>query len=113
MSVCYSNYWRTWSRVLEAKNGEFIELNLTHVNGDWTAVKNETIRKHSTQRNAKDIEQEHLPYAAKQALVAVVGESLATRLLTHNYMSEIDWERHPYIVNGGVSFNELRSKAYA
>lgn len=108
MSVIYSHHWRTWSRVLEAKNGEFVELNLTHVNGGWDSVLNEVIRHHRTLRGKKDIEQEFLPMFMRQVLVDKVGEDFANRLLTYDYLPEIDWDKYREISNGGAPFNQIR-----
>lgn len=104
----YTAYWRTWSRVLlDDFNGQFIELNLTHVNGDWGGVKNETIRVHSTPRAKDDKVQRELPLAIKQAMIASLGSALCLRLLTFDYLPNIDWTRYKQANNGGASYNVI------
>ena len=108
MNILYNHHWRSWNRVLEAKDGVFVEINLTHVNGNWESVKNEVIRQHRTMRSFKDILQEFLPHTMRKILEDKVGVELANRLLTYDYLPEIDWAKYREIANGGASFNQIR-----
>jgi hypothetical protein len=112
MAVIYSAHWRAWSRVLSDKDGVYVELNLSHINGMWDKVKEETIREHRTTRSPKDVEQENLPVAVKQAMVAVLGAKFVERLLTYDYLSEVDWAKYKKIANGGAAFNQIRKLEY-
>lgn len=110
MAVIYNSHWRTWSRILSAKDGEFVELNLTHINGHWDKVKAETIRRHSTPRSPNDVVQEQLPVIARQALVTMVGAEFANKLLTYDYLSEVDWSKYRNVCSSGASFNDIQRR---
>lgn len=109
----YSAYWRTWSRVLHRDgNGEWIELNLTHVNGDWSAVENETIRIHRTTPATGDSVQSTLPSLVQQAMAAKLGLELTQRLITADYMARLSRDKYEvYCSNntrgGGVPFAKI------
>lgn len=106
----YSSYWRTWSRVLYRDgNGEWIELNLTHVNGSWDKAKVETIRVHRTCLAAHDVMQLTLPVVARQSMEAALGKQLTERLLTFDYLPQIDRLKYDQLsrMDGGVSFAKI------
>ena len=108
MSVVYNAHWRAWSRVLSEKGGVYVELNLTHINGQWDKVKDETIREHCTPRAPKDLEQENLPIAVKQGMVDVLGQQFVDRLLTYDYLAEVEWAKYKNVCMGGAKFNQIR-----
>jgi hypothetical protein len=118
----YSAYWRTWSRLL--KNvipGEphgYVELDLSPLNGNWDGpdgqrVQRINIRKHTTQRDAKDRDVHVLPDNIRQALFETVGESKAAFMLHHEFMDDIDWEVANRICNGGFPYLMARKREAA
>lgn len=106
----YSSYWRSWSRVLlENFDGQFVELSLTHVNGDWEGVKSENIRVHRTPRSAQDKLQTTLPLDMRKAMIANLGSELTSKLLTFDYLPNVDWKAYRSVSNGGAPFNSVRT----
>lgn len=107
----YNSYWRTWTRVLlESMNREGIcvEINLTHINGHWDRVPLEIIRRHTTNRGVNDRLTNVLPLDIQAAIKHNVGEELYKRLLTYDYLPEIDWQKYDKICNGGAEFAKVR-----
>lgn len=113
----YSNYWRTWSRVLQApsrQNGNcWVELDITPVNpgraSAWERIRQETIRRHVTSRSEKDILliDKPLPRTVVDELFCRLGEDRLHRLLTFDYLPRINWNNYRQHDNGGAPFNLL------
>ena len=110
----YNDYWRTWNRVLlndfgnGSTTGQFVELNLTHVNGDWSRVKDETIRVHCTRRSTKDRLTALLPADILHVMRQQIGGLLTERLMVYDYIAEIDWLKYERLSRngGGVPFDQ-------
>ena len=110
----YNDYWRTWNRVLlndfgnGSTTGQFVELNLTHVNGDWSRVKDETIRVHCTRRSTKDRLTALLPADILHVMRQQIGGQLTERLMVYDYIAEIDWLKYERLSRngGGVPFDQ-------
>lgn len=116
MLYFYSAHWKTWNRVLlENFNGQFIELNISHVFGAWEGALEQSIRVHDVQRSPRDRVQSTLPLDVKQAMTSTLGAFLANRLTTYDYLPEIDWAKYEKCLringvykNGGIPFDKIR-----
>jgi len=107
----YSNYWRTWSRVLEYKDGQFVEVNLTAINPndsyEWERNSKIIIRKHRTKQN-DGIFRDFLPAKVVAELEFHMGEEVVNRLMYEDFLPEIDWDRYNTYCNGGAEFELIR-----
>ena len=113
----YSGYWMTWSRVLlDNFNGQFIELNLTDINGDWSRVRNETIRVHSSPRKPGGMRGDktvtELPKEVRDAMLKNLGTYLTNQLLTFDYLPHVDWTAYKRLCKGGTAFAGVRRRPY-
>lgn len=133
MKFIYSSYWGAWSRVLKNPgekiivpqhgidtidhlavliNGSFIEVDLTPVNGfrkpnqNIECVRAINIRCHGTARNRKDKETKELPPEVLAAMENEFGKELCERLLTEDFLSQIDWRKYTHCNNGGCSLEK-------
>jgi len=95
----YSKYWKTWSRVLKFDGSWSIEVNLTPINSSWQyadwdeEVKPIIIRRHLPPQHFKVVEE--LPTEIKEMMVEKLGEELVQRLLTEDFLSQIDyWDKY-------------------
>jgi len=104
----FSSYWCTWSRVLRRTKNEWVVLNLTGINGTWNSVLNEIVRVHSTALAAGDKLQDTLPIEIKESIEKNVGKELTTKLLTYDYLSEIDFDKYYDVCNGGAAFSDIK-----
>ncbi len=108
----YSSYWRTWSRVLLNDYdlvGSCVEIDLTPVNGtDWARVATENIRRHTTDRGVGDKLVWELPKEVEQTCRRHLGDQLFDRMLTYDYLPEIDWKLYSVPSNGGAPFEKIR-----
>lgn len=114
------SYWGTYSRVLslpdENARGSFIELDLTPINGFggddndeyikgiWRReISSIQIRAHGTMRDKRDEDMKELPPHVFAKMVLHLGEELVNRLLSEDFMSQIDLDKlHVYDDHGGV-----------
>lgn len=107
----YSSYWRTWSRLLLEnmdRSGTCVELNLTGTNGKWDRVPLEIIRKHCTARDNKDLITRTLPDAVEAMIRNALGDELFERMVTYDYLPEIDWQKYNQHCNGGAEFDKIK-----
>lgn len=121
----FSNYWGHWSRTLVSPNirpelmnngsvgFEYIELNLTAINGergDWeTEVEPIVFRSHCTIPNYKDKDTEELPADVLDMMKAKLGEELTETLLNDDFLSEIDLNKlRSKMTGGGVCFEDIK-----
>jgi hypothetical protein len=105
----FSEYWRNWSRILESKNGWFVEVDLTPIPGyKWEDISQIKIRKHCTTSNRKPVEK--LPVNTIKEMVVNLGEDLTCRLLEEDFLTQIDWEKFKQLNNGGVSLHLCAKK---
>jgi hypothetical protein len=110
-----SGYWGTWSRVLGENHpeGRYIEVNLTPINGateeEWRKdVLPIRIRAHSTTRKRDDKIVDRLPAVVEARLIAHLGKELTARLLTEDFLSQIDWALYRKHCNGGANLDDIR-----
>jgi hypothetical protein len=115
-----SAYWGNWSRVLhiDIERMEWVELNLTPING-WSrgsidTVRLEVIRCHGTPRDPADREHFSIPVNIYEGMVDALGSELTSRLLNHDYLSEVtlDQIRQARSNGGGVPLANIKSGTY-
>ena len=110
----FSGYWRTWSRVLAVDHpeGPFVEVNLTPINSwAWNEdVRPIRVRAHCTaiSRSQGDIFVHELPPAVRTAMVLNLGEELTDRLLTENFLPQIDWVLYRQKRGTGPGLDDIR-----
>jgi hypothetical protein len=107
-------YWHTWSRILSTRHpqGPYVEVNLTSVSGNksWeTDVKPIWIRMHCTSRK-DDLIVSELPSEVRERMVAMLGEELTQRLLTEDFLPQIDPELYKEKTNGGAKLEDIRKR---
>ena len=112
----YSNYWRTWERVLCVFDRvKYVKLDITPING-WgghhvSHVTLETVRVASGP-DKKDIVADELPADVLADLHKVYPKEFVDRLLGYNYMSEVSLEdieaAHKKSNGGGVPFEAIK-----
>lgn len=104
----YNTYWRTWNRVLlDSFFGQYIEVNLTHINGDWNGVKEERVRVHRTPRNPGENLVHTLPPHIKEIMIGNLGAVLTEKLTKFDYLPNIDWDKFDKFDNGGAPFAQI------
>lgn len=108
----FSSYWQSWSRVLSENHphGPFVEVNLTP-NLKWDEdVKPIRIRFHGTARGENDKVVAELPVEIRDLMAGNLGEDLTNRLLTEDFLPQIDYELYKKSNNGGANFEDIRKK---
>lgn len=110
MSFHYSSYWRSWSRVLSTDHphGPFVEVDLTPTGGNtgnWDKVRSVNIRSHGTARDTGDIEQDTLLDEVWDQMVEALGEDVTYRLVSEDFLSQVDWKLYEQHCNGGCAFD--------
>lgn len=95
----FSNYWRTWSRLLAVPANPSVyvaSVVLTPINGfrDYTLanVQKETLHPFHGYLPKENIAQTTLPTLVRKEMEKHLGESLTKRLMTYEYLSEINAE---------------------
>ena len=110
-------YWGTWSRILKA-DYPFVEVDLTPINPHWHGrvrfdvwekVRQINIRQHGTSRDKADEFHLELPDKMRAFMVDGLGEELTHRLLTEDFLSQIDWNKYdlPGVCNGGAPLSKI------
>lgn len=118
MSFHYSSYWHNWSRVLSTnhEHGPFVEVNLTPIGGrtGWSSeidrIRGVNIRFHGTARDNKDIITDILPDEVYDEMMIHLGEDLTRRLLTEDFLPQIDYELYRKYSNGGCALDKCTRK---
>jgi len=112
----FSGYWGKWSRGLAVAHpvGRYIEVNLTPKN-DWGwsyDVIKIRIRAHSTPLDpAKgDIFVMDLPPSIRTLMTAHLGAELTNRLLTEDFVSQVDWALYRQLSGQGPGLEEIRRR---
>jgi hypothetical protein len=102
-------YWRRWSRILSTNHqqGHFVEVNLTPIRSWEEDVSHIRIRLHGTARDPSDKLVTELPPEVKSNMINHLGEELTSRLLTEDFLSQIDWERFKVKNNGGAKLEDI------
>ena len=120
MNHCYlhfCSYWGVWSRVLGWEGGRYVEVNLTPIpacySSSWkTDVIPIVIRRHGTARDWNggrgDISTNQLPLHILEAMHTALGAELTDRLLTEDFLSQIDWSRYEKSNNAGAPLDMIR-----
>lgn len=112
----YSGYWRTWSRILGRRPNRIrvvVELNLTPINahnGQHLWDKNVApivLRAHSTPKQPDDKIVDELPVDVLIDMRAHLPESLVQRLLTEDFLSQVDWDKYDKVCNGGAKLADI------
>lgn len=111
----YSCTWSTWSRVLSTTDlhGPIVEVNLTPVH-DWASeVAQIRIRFHGTPFGhcSYDKVTTELPARVRQQMVEKLGEELTERLLTEDFLPQIDYELYRRYCNGGANLEDIHINA--
>ncbi len=108
----YNSYWRNWSRVLSTNhpNGPFVEVNLTPINSWANDVSMIRIRLHGTARDPNDKLVENLPHEIELKMVMNLGVELTARLLTEDFLPQIDWELYKKKCNGGANLEDIKRR---
>ncbi len=111
----FCSYWQSWSRVLSSDHpkGPFIEVNLTP-SGSYSSTWEDRvapirIRAHGTARDPeRDKVVDQLPEEVVQAMTRELGAELTERLLTEDFLSQIDWDLYRQKCNGGANLENIR-----
>lgn len=119
----YSSYWGKWSRTLVAPkrinptlSGEYgyVELNLTPINpndpGVWDSIRQITFRAHCTPPWHGDKDVAFLPTNVHECMVKELGEELTQRLLTEDFLSQIDLDLLHAAPGGGTPLHRILKK---
>jgi hypothetical protein len=111
----YSGYWRTWSRLLLSQfDNQYVELNLTPVNPTYDRsweeqVRTETIRRHRTPHDVhRDKITDKLPEEVLAEMHKRLGKDFVQKLLTYDYISNIDWQVYTRVANGGAPYSAVK-----
>jgi len=119
----FSGYWQTWSRVLSENHpqGPFVEVNLTPIPCSYIHAytwKKEIapirIRAHCTPRYYGALGGNKrayvLPENVKLEMIQNLGKEITERLLTEDFLSQIDWDLYRKVCNGGANFENIRRR---
>ncbi len=106
----YSDYWRTWSRLLGWYNGAYVEVNLTPVNSyhprSWKIdVEPIRIRIHRTEGGKLSYT---IPEEVIEKMEEHLGHDLTDRLLTEDFLSHVDYKKYLQCNNGGARFEDIK-----
>lgn len=109
----YSSYWGTWSRRLSNNHpsGPFVEVNLTPIKHCYSSTWKDDvapirIRFHGTAPSRND----KLTGELFVAMIDNLGTELVVRLLTEDFLSQIDYQLYTKFNNGGANFEDIRKK---
>ncbi len=116
MTFIYCSYWGTWSRVLSHSYrafgyGPYVEVDLTPILNSyqtWDHVKRINIRAHGTTMGKNDKITSELPSEVKQKMIENLGAELTERLLTEDFLPQIDWALYAKKCNGGAAFADIK-----
>jgi hypothetical protein len=99
MEYHFCSYWGTWSRRLSENHpiGPFVEVNLTPIPNSYSStwqsdVAPIRIRAHGTASAKRDINTDTLPDDVRAAMIKNLGLQLTERLLTEDFLSQIDFD---------------------
>ena len=110
----YSSYWHTWSRVLGHVKYGIVELNLTPINASWCGDKKwqqevgrGVIRRHCTHIEPDNFYKE-LPSEVLLQMGKYLDAGQIAKLLTYDFLPEIDWALYDKHRNAGCAFELCR-----
>lgn len=127
----FNSYWCHWSRVLlrptsfetllaqgfdeqTAKHlaGSYVEVDITPINGwergDVDRIRSINIRVHMTIRREQDVDTNILPGPVRSDMEKHLGEKLTRKILSEDFLSQINWTKHSRLSNGGCSFERCK-----
>lgn len=117
----YCAYWGTYSRVLQFMNtrGSMfnlqVEVDLTAVNitnaYGWEKIANINIRRHGTDRSARDIYMAELPSDALWHMKKWLSDEVIHRLLHEDFLPQIDWDLYNRNNNGGCALAKCTKRS--
>jgi len=105
-----------YSRILTFEEGPRgcpqVEVNLTPIpccpSSTWEAdVAPIRIRAHSTMRGEGDLGMKEPPLEILAEMKTHLGEALVHRLLTEDFLSQIDWDKYAAVNNGGANLADI------
>lgn len=114
--IRFNAYWRTYSRVLTFTDGpgacRQVEVNLTPIpccySSSWeNDVAPIRIRAHCTARHEGDLGMKEPPPEVLAEMKAHLGDDLVHRLLTEDFLSQIDWDKYESVRNGGANLQDI------
>lgn len=104
LALVYSDYWGTWSRLLYAYEGTFVEVDLTPVYPKrelaWKRVEGVNIRRHYSRQGPKDkrftsVIAGSIVFRQVYGIMADhLSDSKVAELLFRDFLPEIDWNLH-------------------
>ncbi len=103
----YSAYWMSWSRQLDRLPGFFegmdvVEVNLIDLQRP-AETKDVWIRRHGTAPGRNDLLVKELPAKVVAEMHRLYGVEATHRLLTEDFLPQIDWNKYRKVSNGGAS----------
>lgn len=109
----YCGYWHSWTRVLSENHpkGPCIEVNLTPIPNCYSSTwANDVapIRIRAKGLSSGDKMADQLPEDVKRAMVRNLGAELTERLLTEDFLPQIDWNIYERKCNGGANLEDIR-----
>lgn len=116
MHFHYSSYWCSWSRVISTScpKGPYVEVDLTPIPShrdteakEWERIGNVWIRVHGTAPKRTDKNSDILPYDVMRKMEINIGQEKMQRLLTEDFLSQIDWLKYEKVCNGGAALKDI------
>lgn len=122
----YCSYWGTWSRILLNERIEtqgfygvaystlIVEINLTPIPACYSSTWEKdvvpiVIREHGTFPDARDKFEKELPSEVIAQMHTFIGQELTQRLLTEDFLAQLDMEKlRKSMRGGGVPLAEVR-----
>jgi hypothetical protein len=104
LALVFCDYWQTWSRLLYAYEGTYVEVDLTPVVPQralsWEKVKGVNIRRHYTKQGAKDkrytcvMNGSIVHRMVYDLMKDHLEDTKIAELLYRDFLPEIDWTLH-------------------
>lgn len=110
----YSSYWRVWSRLLLRQKLGYsaVEIDLTPPDitkaDQWQRVADVYIRQHRTAPQAQDRLVSELPDMVLNLMKQSIPDEALQRLLTEDFLPQIDWRAYKMYSNGGCAFERCK-----
>lgn len=108
----YCAYWGTWDRILDYKDGTFVEVNLTAINPtssiNWERNETIIIRRHATRPSDRDIFTNFLGSDVVKLMEHWMPTDIVDRLITEDFLPRIDWVKYEKVRNGGAPFDLIK-----
>lgn len=123
LCLVYCEYWDTWSRLLYANEGTYVEVDLTPVHPErflsWEKTKGVNIRRHYTKQGGKDkrytsVQNGSIAFRLVYDLMEEhLDDVTIATLLYRDFLPEIDWSLHREFNHSGngVFFKDCRKQS--